>query len=419
MNERSSGLIKSIGPGILFAGAAIGGSHLVQSTRAGANFGFELLWIVILINLIKYPFFEYGHRYTAATGESIIDGYRKLGKGAPIVFFIMSLLTAITNVAGVTIVTAALSKYLLVLIFALDVSVGMISILLLGFSMLVLAIGEYPLLDKIIKSLILILSLSTVVAFVFALNQGMHVPEEFVQPEIWNAAGIGFLISLMGWMPAPIESSVWPSLWSKERIKQTKHIPKLNEALFDLRLGYILTAVLAILFLCLGAYIMYGSGEQFAATSIGFANNLIALYTHTLGGWAEPLITVIAVVTMLSTTLTVVDAYPRSLEAAMAVINKRETFNKLNYWIWIFIYVLISIFIINFFIKGLTALVDLATTISFVSAPIFAYINFMVVKKHVPDRFKPGSILSAFSWAGIIFFVVFTVIYIFSLFALA
>ncbi len=33
-------LLQSLGPGLLFAGAAIGVSHLVQSTRAGADFGF-------------------------------------------------------------------------------------------------------------------------------------------------------------------------------------------------------------------------------------------------------------------------------------------------------------------------------------------------------------------------------------------
>ena len=37
------GWIKKLGPGLLFAGAAIGVSHLVQSTRAGADFGWGLL----------------------------------------------------------------------------------------------------------------------------------------------------------------------------------------------------------------------------------------------------------------------------------------------------------------------------------------------------------------------------------------
>jgi hypothetical protein len=32
--------LQSLGPGLLFAGAAIGVSHLVQSTKAGAEFGF-------------------------------------------------------------------------------------------------------------------------------------------------------------------------------------------------------------------------------------------------------------------------------------------------------------------------------------------------------------------------------------------
>ena len=51
---------QKLGPGLLFAGAAIGVSHLVQSTRAGADFGFGLIWALLLIHLVKYPFFQYG-----------------------------------------------------------------------------------------------------------------------------------------------------------------------------------------------------------------------------------------------------------------------------------------------------------------------------------------------------------------------
>ena len=65
---------RKLGPGLLFAGAAIGVSHLVQSTRAGADFGFGLLWALLLINLIKYPFFQFGPRYAAATGASLLEG---------------------------------------------------------------------------------------------------------------------------------------------------------------------------------------------------------------------------------------------------------------------------------------------------------------------------------------------------------
>ena len=55
--------LKKLGPGLLFAGAAIGVSHLVQSTRAGADFGWGLLWALVLSNLFKNPFFQFGSRY--------------------------------------------------------------------------------------------------------------------------------------------------------------------------------------------------------------------------------------------------------------------------------------------------------------------------------------------------------------------
>jgi Mn2+/Fe2+ NRAMP family transporter len=83
--------LKSLGPGLLFAGAAIGVSHLVQSTRAGAEFGFGLLWALILVHLFKYPFFQYGPRYATATGESLLDGYKRLGKGVLITYFVLNM----------------------------------------------------------------------------------------------------------------------------------------------------------------------------------------------------------------------------------------------------------------------------------------------------------------------------------------
>ena len=52
---RERTFLKALGPGLLWAGAAVGVSHLVQSTRAGATYGFALLGIVLLANVFKYP----------------------------------------------------------------------------------------------------------------------------------------------------------------------------------------------------------------------------------------------------------------------------------------------------------------------------------------------------------------------------
>ena len=82
--------LQKLGPGLLFAGAAIGVSHLVQSTQAGSRFGFELIGALIIANILKYPFFEFGSRYANVTGTSIIDGYFRLSK---IAFYLYLIIT--------------------------------------------------------------------------------------------------------------------------------------------------------------------------------------------------------------------------------------------------------------------------------------------------------------------------------------
>ena len=135
-------IIQLLGPGLLFAGAAVGVSHLVQSTKAGAIYGFGLLLAVIIANILKYPFFEFGTRYAMATGENLIRGYKRQGNWAFILFIFMTVGTMFTIQAAVTIVTASLAVSL----------IGVFSIMtwcfvLLAVCMALLLIGRYAILD--------------------------------------------------------------------------------------------------------------------------------------------------------------------------------------------------------------------------------------------------------------------------------
>src|SRR5690606_31857366 len=101
MTDRRLSLLKAIGPGLIWAAAAIGVSHLVQSTRAGAVYAFGLVWVVLLANLLKYPFFEFGPRYAAATGESLVDGYRRQGRWVVLTYLLLTLATMFAVEAAV------------------------------------------------------------------------------------------------------------------------------------------------------------------------------------------------------------------------------------------------------------------------------------------------------------------------------
>src|SRR5210317_657964 len=96
--------LAQFGPGLLYAGAAVGVSHLVQSTRAGAEFGLQLLAVIILVNVVKYPIFESGPRYAAATGKSLLDGYQRIGNWAVWIYVAMSVLTMFIIMGAISIV---------------------------------------------------------------------------------------------------------------------------------------------------------------------------------------------------------------------------------------------------------------------------------------------------------------------------
>ncbi len=95
-------------------------------------------------------------------------------------------------------------------------------IILFAICVSILAVGKYHILDSLIKIIVIVLVVSTVSAFLFALYNGPIEPVEgFVPKELWNTSGIFFLLALMGWMSTAVDLSSWNSLWTLERMKQT------------------------------------------------------------------------------------------------------------------------------------------------------------------------------------------------------
>jgi Mn2+/Fe2+ NRAMP family transporter len=408
------GLLKTIGPGILFAGAAIGGSHLIQSTRAGANYGFDLLIIVVLVNLFKYPFFEFGHRYAHATGKNLIDGYRQIGLWAVSLFFIMLAVLNIVNVAAVCFVTASLLEYTISLLFSVVVDHDILTPMLLVAVTAVSIIGKYKALDLIVKIMIVVLSISTLAAFILAASNGMQAIEGYQHKEILTGAGVMFIIALMGWMPSPIELSVWTSIWSNEKKALTGYKPKWRETMTDFHIGYVGTTIMAILFLGLGAFVMYGQNIEFAQSGVKFSEQLISVYGKTLGQWSAPLIAIVALVTMLSTSFTCMDAYPKSVDLSLKnIFNSFKSFGNKSYYTIQLITIVSAYFIIELFIEDMKGMLDVATVISFLAAPVFAVLNFAVVRrKDFPIEYRPKQWLVTLSWLGIIFLSGFSILYL-------
>jgi len=405
---------KTAGPGILFACTAIGVSHLVQSTRAGADFGLMILGFVILVTLLKYPFFEYGSRYANSTQTSIIDGYKKLGKPALWLYFLLTISSMFFVTGAVGFVTAGFFENL----FGVDFLGEWTVVILFAICISILAVGKYNVLDSMIKIIAIVLLVSTVSAFLFAMYNGPVEQVQGFQPkELWEISGIFFLLALMGWMPTAVDLSSWNSLWTLERMKQTNYKPTLKETLFEFRLAYLVTGVLAIMFVALGAFIFYGSGEELPNNNSLFAHKVVTLYTETIGDWSYIIIAASAFTVMFGTILAVFDGYSRSLQRTVELIFTKEDKIRTKFrTFYVFFIIILSIgsfVIISQFQDNLKELVDFATVLSFVIAPIIAIFNFrLVTGKHLEKEHQPSILLKILSFAGIIFLSGFAIVFI-------
>ena len=399
---------KKLGPGILFAGAAIGVSHLVQSTKAGADFGLGLIWALLLVNLFKFPFFQFGPRYASATGESLLSGYKKLGSSILKLYIIISLGTMFTIQTAVTIVTAGIASYLTNNI----VSIEYWALIILVFSATLLYIGKYKLLDKAIKLIIIVLAISTIIATIIAFfNFESNI--SFTQFFPKNEIEIAFLIAFMGWMPAPLDISVWHSIWTIEK-KKTENNIAVRTALFDFNIGYFGTIFLGICFILLGYFVMNDKSLSFSNSAGIFANQLISMYTDSFGNWSFILIGIATFTTMFSTTITTLDASPRSLNHAIELLLNKNF--KYGYLTWLIILVIGTILIFFFYVSEMGTLVKIATILSFITAPFYAIINYILISsKYTPSQNRPSKTMHIISILGILFLVGFSCWYLYNL----
>ncbi len=414
MSSKFRRFLKAFGPGILFASTCIGVSHLVQSTRAGADYGFLLLGAVIMANIFKFPFFEFASRYTSATGVSIIDGYNKQGKWILVLYFLITIPSMFIVTAAVTFVTSGLLENL----FRVGISTDLWAAILLAVCIAILAIGKYKTLDGLLKIVGGVLLVSVVIAFVSAIINGPadHAPN-FIPKDVYTPAGIVFVIALMGWMPTAVDISTWPSLWAEAKMKQTGYTPTRKEMLLDFNIGYWLSAVLAICFLTLGALVMYGTGTELSNSSPVFADQVITMFTAAIGNWSYFIIAIAAFSTMFSTTITVIDGYGRAItRTTKLLLNKTEEESRKAFIIWAIIISAGAYLVIAQFLNNLKSLVDLATILSFVIAPLAGYLNYKVIhSKEIKEEFRPSLPMKWLAIAGLIFLSVFTIFYFITL----
>lgn len=393
---------RMIGPALLFSGAAIGTSHLVQSTRAGAMYGMALAGVILVVCLIKYPAYRFGVDYGHATRRSIMAGYRELGLWAPVVFTVV----AISILPIIHAAIAAATAGIVIAVFGITVTVPVAGTLLLGAAAAILLGGGYALLDKVNRVLLLFLVGSTLATTAIVLPR---VEWGTLGDTQWafDAKGILFVVALAGFMPNPLDVSVGQSMWTAEAERrlgegQASDLADVRRAFLS---GYVLTALLAVCFCIMGAGVMHSGGIIPETSAPGFAAQIIALYSSALGEGAAVLAAIAAMSVMLTTLLAALDLGGRYIATTWQETlgdAGQKPFDRV-YRLAVPLLVAAASLVLFYFSRSFTAMLDLATSAAFVGAPIIATINHLVVTRcTMPEEARPRAAIRALNLAGIV-----------------
>ncbi|MCR9180249.1 MAG: hypothetical protein NXH71_08465 [Erythrobacteraceae bacterium] len=389
------------GPGLIFTGAAIGTSHLVQSTRAGAMFGLALVGVIVLANFLKYPAYRYGIDFAHARGRSLLTGYRELGLWAVLLFLLAvgPLVPIIWAALG-----AATAGILTVLIGPIA-PVPVLAAAILVLATCLLLIGGYRFLDRVNAVLLAFLVGSTLLTTAVVLP---WVDWTTMADFSWTGevSALIFIVALAGFMPNPTDVSVPLSLW---KIEADHALPEGRKAtLAETRKSffwpYVITAAMAVCFCIMGAGVMHRQAIVPLADAPGFAGQLVSLYKEALGPGPAFLAGIAALSVMLTTVIAGIDAYSRTFAAARAILTGRDdvSYRRGEYAFFALLFVAIAVAAIFTLLTDLTGFLDLVTTASFVIAPGVALLNHLVVTRcEMPEAARPSATSRLQSWLAI------------------
>ncbi len=98
-------ILKRIGPGIVLTGVVIGPGNITTSAMIGANYGYDLIWLVIPILIMGVTFMLTSYRISMLTGMPILHAirhyYGKVASGfCGVALFLSCLFFTLGNISG-------------------------------------------------------------------------------------------------------------------------------------------------------------------------------------------------------------------------------------------------------------------------------------------------------------------------------
>ncbi|PPF87405.1 iron transporter [Clavibacter michiganensis] len=238
-----------VGPGLVVAATGIGAGDLVATLVAGSRFGYALLWAAVLGVIIKIFLVEGAGRYSLATGKTIFEGWRTVGRWTTWYFgpyiLIWGLVYGAAAMSSSALPLAALFPGVDLKVFA--IACGLVGAVVVWF-------GRYSAFEKIIAVFIGLMFVTVVGAAIVtvpnvpALLTGLvpTIPEGGLVVALSIAGGVGGTITLAAY-----------GYWLREKGWVAPRWMKVMR--IDNSVAYVMSGIFVLSMLVVGAELLYSA----------------------------------------------------------------------------------------------------------------------------------------------------------------
>ncbi len=238
-----------IGPGLVVAATGVGAADLVATLVAGAKFGYTLLWVGVLGAVIKVVLVEGAGRFSLASGRTIFEGWRSIGRWTTWYFAPYILIWGLVYGA-----TAMSSSALAVVAIFPDLSLRWTAVAFGLAGLAMVWFGSYVTFERITVTLVGVMFVTIVgAAAVTAPNLGEIalglrpiLPDDSLINILALAGGVGGTITLAAY-----------GYWLREKGWSTPRFMKVMR--IDNSVAYAATAIFVVATLIVGAELFYSA----------------------------------------------------------------------------------------------------------------------------------------------------------------
>lgn len=250
---------KLIGPGLVVAATGVGAADMVATLVAGSRYGYALLWAVLLGVILKIILVEGAGRYTLATGKTIFEGWRSLGRWTT--WYFGPYIMVWGFVYGATAMSSA-ALPLAALFPSVSLTTWAVINGLLGLGLVWM--GRYAFFEKLTALLVGLMFVTVVGLAVIA---APNVPEMLTGlVPIIPEGGVFYTLALAGGVGGTITLAAY-GYWLREK---GWHQPAWMKVMrIDNTMAYVMTGVFVIAMLIVGAEVVRAAGATLSAGDAG------------------------------------------------------------------------------------------------------------------------------------------------------